>query len=74
MSAFKHSLCGAILAVTTVLPPGPADAQELQVTRHIGESITRRLTQAALPGAEGRKPEDLTTGWIAPSYTSIDFK
>ena len=43
------------------------------MTRHIGESITRRLTQAALPEAEGGKPEDRTTGWIAPSYTTIDF-
>ncbi|MGH8565876.1 MAG: autotransporter domain-containing protein [Gammaproteobacteria bacterium] len=73
MSAFKQSFCGALLSVTAVLQPGPADAQDLRVTRHIGESITRRLTQATLPGAEGRKIEDPTTGWIAPSYTTIDF-
>jgi len=73
MSAFKQSFCGALLSVTAVLQPGPADAQDLQVTRHIGESITRRLTQATLPEAEGRKIEDPTTGWIAPSYTTIDF-
>ena len=78
MSAFKQSFCGALLSVTAVFPPGPADAQDLdaqdlQVTRHIGESITRRLTQATLPEAEGGKPEDPTTGWIAPSYTTIDF-
>jgi hypothetical protein len=73
MSAFKQSFCGALLSVTAVLQPGLADAQDLQVTRHIGESITRRLTQAILPEAEGRKPEDPATGWIAPSYTSIDF-
>jgi Autotransporter beta-domain len=73
MSAFKQSVCGALLSVTAVLQPGPADAQDLQVTRHIGESITRRLTQVTLPEAEGRKPEDPITGWIAPSYTTIDF-
>ena len=73
MSAFKQSVCGALLSVTAVLQPGPADAQDLEVTRHIGESITRRLTQATLPQAEGGKPEDATTGWIAPSYTTIDF-
>ncbi|MGH9196810.1 MAG: autotransporter domain-containing protein [Acidimicrobiia bacterium] len=59
--------------MTAVLQPDLADAQDLEVTRHIGESITRRLTQATLPGAEGRKIEDPTTGWIAPSYTTIDF-
>lgn len=73
MSAFKYSLFGTMLAVTTVLQPGPADAQDLQVTRHIGESITRRLTQASLAEAEGRKPEDPTTAWVTPSYTAIDF-
>ncbi|MGH8583444.1 MAG: autotransporter outer membrane beta-barrel domain-containing protein [Gammaproteobacteria bacterium] len=76
MSAFERSLCGAILAVTAAVQPGPANAQDrqdLQVTRHIGESITRRLTQAALADAEGRKLEELANAWVTPSYTTIDF-
>jgi hypothetical protein len=72
MSTFKHSLWGSMLVATTVIQPQRADAQDLFVTRHIGESITRRLTQAVLPEAEGREPADLATGWVTPSYISLE--
>lgn len=78
MSTFKHILWGSMLVATTVIQPQRADAQDLfqllplPATRHISESITRRLTQAVLPEAEGREPADLATGWVAPSYISLE--